>query len=140
MVHFSGSRPKRSPLQKFLRIVAAALILAAAFLALYNIPYDVLRQERVRLYGERRTSGLVLETFTDTGAPSPGDRYGIKYKYVDPDGYAHTAVARLALDDWRQYRPGSPVPVYYAVSWTDLSRIPGEIEPHFQTWLREALN
>jgi len=127
-------------LQKLLRIVVAVVALAGVFFALYSVPYGVLREERVRMFGERRTSGLVLETFTDTGADDPSDRYGIEYKYVDPDGYAHTSFAKLPLDAWRHYRPGSPIPVFYAASRPELSRVAGEIEPEFQLWLREKLN
>lgn len=140
MVYLSGSRKKRTPMQKIIRKVVGVFVVSAIVWCLYSVPYDVLREERLRLFGEEHTSGLVLSVHADTNARNPDDRYLIEYKYVDPDGYAHTAYAALPFKVWQKFQAGSRIEVFYALSKPALARVPGEIEPPFQKWLRETLN
>ncbi|MGL1861538.1 MAG: hypothetical protein OCC46_03335 [Pseudodesulfovibrio sp.] len=107
--------------------------------AISQIPYDILREERFRLFGETRTTGVVLEVRWDT-LENTEKRFLIQYKYVDNDGFAHQAVAPLQHAVWERYRPGSRIEVVYAQSRPALVRVRGEIEPRFQTWLRSILH
>lgn len=113
--------------------------MALIIIALWQIPYDILREERFRVYGETRTAGVVTETHTVV-AENGKRRYLIEYKYVDQDGFARTATAPLPDDLWKQYRPGSRIDVLYIRSKPGMSRIIGEIEPVFQVWLRRMLD
>ena len=136
----SGTHTKRTPRQNFLRRSLGAITIIAIIWAFYSIPYDILREERFRVFGEERTTGLVLAVEADKTAPNPNDRFYIKYKYVDPDGFAHTTIAPLPHDIWQKFYPGSRVVVFYARSRTRLARIPGEIQPPFQIWLHNLLH
>ncbi|QJB58329.1 hypothetical protein HFN16_01575 [Pseudodesulfovibrio sp. zrk46] len=136
MVYFANKR--RSPAQSVLRKVIGATAIAAIILLLWQVPYDILREERLRLFGETRTTGIVLESGT---AADNGERlFLIKYKYIDNDGFARTALAPLPKQLWEQRQPGQRIEVFYVNGKADLSRVAGEQEPAFQLWLRDVLN
>ena len=139
MVYLSGSRPKRSPAVRLARIITGILAVAAIVYGLSALPYDVLRVERHRLFGEVRTIGRVTALRTDV-VPKEGLRYFIDYKYVDSDGLARQGTARVPRDLWVQFYTGARLNVLFARSRPSLSRIPGEIETPFQHWLRRALD
>lgn len=122
-----------------IRRVFGVMVIVAIIWGFYSIPYNILREERVRLYGEIRTSGLVLSARTGDSKAAREPIFIIEYKYVDPDGFAHTTEARLPRNAWGMYRPGSSVEVIYAKAKPTLSRVPHEIEPPFQVWLRDRL-
>lgn len=137
MVFLIGNTPERTPAQRVMRYVTGTLACALIVFVLWQLPYDILREERFRMYGEDTTTGIVLEV----GADASGNDYPfmIRYKFVDPDGYAREAEAPLPRELWEQYRPGSPIEVFYITSRAHISRVKGEIEPPFQLWLREKL-
>jgi len=139
MVFISGTHTKRSPRQKLLRLVMGAIIIATIIWGLYMVPYDILREERFRLFGEERTTGLVLSVHTDDTAQDLGSRFVIEYKYVDMDGFVRTTTAPLPHKLWQKYRPGSSIKVIYPRTQPRLARVPNEIEPPFQIWLRRWL-
>ena len=138
MVFITGKPAQRSPLVRLVRFAAGCLACAAIVFALWSIPYDVLREERLRLYGETHTTGVVTQVRTDESHENR--RYLIDYKYVDQDGFARQATAPLPKDLWERFRPGHRTPVFYANPKPGLSRVPGEIEPAFQLWLRGLLH
>ncbi|XXJ19015.1 hypothetical protein ACR42D_05555 [Desulfovibrio caledoniensis] len=140
MVYLSGSNPRRTPLRRLARALAGLAAVSLIVWGLASIPYDILRAERSRLFGEEITSGLVLKLRTDEDPEHPHARVVIEYTYVDPDGYARRAEARLPDSLWRQYRPGKVVKVLLVKGRPDISRIPDEVEPAFQVWLRNLMN
>ncbi len=121
------------------RIFIGIVIVTCIVCALSHVPYDVLRVERYRLFGEIRTTGRVTAVHTETSA-GDGVRFFIDYKYIDSDGLVRTASARLEQAQWRRFRPGGRLVVLYARSRPGLARVPGEVEPAFQRWLRRMLN
>ncbi len=131
---------KRTPMQRFVRYFFGIIIIGCLVWAFYSIPYDILREERARLYGEELTSGLVLAVSSDETGGMPDARLIVEYKYVDPDGFARIASARLPNSLWQKYRPGKTVKVIYVRTRPDLARVPGEVEPRFQVWLRELMD
>jgi hypothetical protein len=139
MVYFSGSRPKRSPGVRLARILIGILAVAAIVYALSALPYDVLRMERHRLFGEVRTIGRVTALRTDS-LPQQGLHYFVDYKYVDSDGLARRGTARVPRALWIQFGTGDRLNVLFARSRPGLSRIPGEVETPFQQWLRRMLD
>lgn len=139
MVFLTGRNTERSPREKWLRRVIGLLAVTAIAFALYQIPYDILREERLRLYGETHTMGLVTEVRSNAIDPADS-RFVIRYKYVDRDGFAREADAPVPKEVWQQLSPGDRVEVLYVNSRPQLSRIPDEIEPAFQTTLRSLLN
>lgn len=139
MVYLSSSPIRRTPVQKFMRIFFGACAVALIIFAFSQIPYDILREERFRLFGEVRTTGMVTETLTDN-VPQEPPRFIVRYKYVDQDGQARHATALLPQPLWARYHPGSRIAVLYARPQPDLSRVPHEIEPAFQLWLRNLLH
>lgn len=140
MVYLSSTPIKRTPLQRSLRLLLGVVAVALIVWGLAAVPYEVLREERYRLFGEELTSGLVLEVRTDESGEHPGARLLVQYKYVDSDGYAHRAAARIPDALWQQYQPGAVVRVLLAHGMPEISRIPDEVEPAFQVWLRDLMN
>ncbi|MCJ2165816.1 MULTISPECIES: hypothetical protein [unclassified Pseudodesulfovibrio] len=140
MVNLSSTPFKRTPAQKLFRFIAGIVIVGLIIWGLVAIPYDILREERARLYGEEVTSGLVLTVRTEDAGEYPGANLIIEYKYVDPDGYARRTEARLPDSLWKQYRPGTRLKVILVRGRPDMARIPDEVEPGFQVWLRELMN
>lgn len=140
MVFMSTHTSRRSPLYKAMRFMLGVVAVAAIVWGLSCVPYDILREERFRLMGETQTSGVVLAMYTNNTASSPDTRFVIKYKFVDPDGYARTILAPLPQNIWELCTPGSQVNVFYPSSKPEFARIPGEVEPAFQAWLRSVLD
>jgi len=140
MVYLSGSTPHRSSLRRLTRILIGIAAVSLIVWGLASIPYDILRAERSRLFGEEVTSGLVLKLRTDEAPDHPHARVVIEYTYVDPDGFARRAEARLPDSQWRQYRPGKVIKILLVRGRPDISRIPGEVEPAFQVWLRNLMD
>nr|WP_319542634.1 hypothetical protein [uncultured Pseudodesulfovibrio sp.] len=139
MVYLSNP-VKRTPMQRLVRYVFGAAAISCLVWAFYSIPYDILREERARLYGEVLTSGLVLAVSSDEAGGMPEARLIVEYKYVDPDGYARIASARLPNNMWQKYRPGASIEVIFARTRPDLVRVPDEVEPAFQVWLRGLMD
>jgi hypothetical protein len=139
MVIISAPRVRRTPAQRMARILMGA---AAVWLIIYGlslIPYDILRAERLRIYGESSTAGIVTAMRTET-ATDESARFFADYKYVDSDGLARQGTARLPHAAWQRLRPGSRIEVLYTRQNPGLSRIRHEIEPPFQLWLRRMLH
>lgn len=138
MVYFSGNRANRNPAQRAGRFLIGLACVSLIIYALWQIPYDILREERLRLYGETRTTGLVTEVHTT--AAEAGRTYSIRYKYIDQDGFARETSAFLPVDIWERYGPGSRIEVLYVNANPGFARVRGELEPAFQRWLRSMLD
>jgi hypothetical protein len=139
MVIISAPRVKRTPAQRLARVLLGA---AAVWLIIYGlslIPYDILRAERLRIYGESSTAGIVTAVRAEA-ATADGPRFFADYKYVDADGLARQGSARLPRAAWQRLRPGNRIEVIYTRQNPSLSRIRHEIEPPFQLWLRRMLH
>ncbi|WP_285906300.1 DUF3592 domain-containing protein [Pseudodesulfovibrio pelocollis] len=138
MTFLSGNRVRRTPAMRVLRGVVGCAAVALIIYALSMVPYDILRAERFRIYGESFTTGVVTAVRAEA-ATSEGSRFFVDYKYVDADGLVRNATARLPHEEWERYRPGERIEVLYASQRPAVSRTPGEIEPRFQLWLRAML-
>ncbi len=138
MVFLSSIHPKRTPIQKAIRIGIGVLGVAAIVYILSLVPYDILREERHRMYGEARTTGIITGVRTDDVAIA-GSRFVAEYKFIDGDGYARQALAPLPRELWDKLQPGSKVQVLFVRPLPHLVRMVGEIEPPFQIWLRSVL-
>ncbi|MFH1913954.1 MAG: DUF3592 domain-containing protein [Pseudomonadota bacterium] len=138
MTFLSGNIVRRTPLMRVLRGVVGCAAAALIIYALTMVPYDMLRAERFRMYGETFTTGVVTAVRSEA-ATGDGSRFFIDYKYVDTDGLVRNATARLHHEQWERYRPGGRIDVLYARQRPGVSRTPGEIEPRFQLWLRAML-
>lgn len=122
-----------------MRIAIGCLAVSLIVYLLASIPYDILREERYRLYGESRTTGVVtaVQTVPDTDGSS---RYVIAYKFADGEGFVRQDEAPVPRTLWEKFQPGSRVMVLFVRSRPHMARIEGEIEPGFQVWLRKILN
>ena len=128
--HQKPARPLRTAL------VRTAWVLAAAGLlwALYSVPYDILRTERLRAYGEVETRGVVQ------GKSESRDANGrtlllVEYVYEDGSGLLRKAEAPFDPDRYAVFQPGDPLTVFYARADPTIVRAEGQIEP----WLQERL-
>lgn len=139
MVYITGNPANRTTGQKWLRRIMGIAAVCAILYGLYLVPYDILREERLRLFGETHTMGLVTEVRSNTIQPDQ-PRFVIRYKYVDKDGFAREAEAPVPAAIWKTVHPGDRLEVFYVQSRPELSRIPGELEPSFQIWLRSVLH
>jgi len=137
MVYFPPKK-QRTRSQKVMRFLTGVGAIALIILILSQLPYDILREERFRLYGETRTTGIVMQVRTDTSATN-NETFLIDYKYLDQDGIVRYATAPLPKEIWVRFKPGNRLDVLYVRSHPDLSRVGGEIEPQFQLWLRQVL-
>lgn len=140
MIVMSGTHAKRTAARRPMRLVAGTIIVACLVWAFVSLPYDVLREERARLYGEEATTGVVLAVRSDADPGFPNAGLIVEYKYIDPDGFARTASARMENSNWPRFRPGHPVKVIYVRNRPNIVRLPGEVEPPFQLWLRALMN
>lgn len=137
MVYFSPQK-HRTRNQKVMRFLIGAAAVALIVIVLAQVPYGILREERFRLYGETRTTGVVMQIRTSSEAPDD-QKFLIDYKYLDQDGHVRYATAALPQELWMRFKPGHRLDVLYVRSHPDLSRVGGEIEPRFQVWLRSVL-
>lgn len=141
MVYMSGTDgAKRTRAQKIIRFVVGTVVVSCLIWAFASIPFDILREERARLYGEEVTTGVVLKVRSDESSEFPGAKLIVEYKYVDPDGFARIAEARMYDSEWQKYRPGRTIKIIFVRTRPEMSRIPGEVEPVFQVWLRDLMN
>lgn len=107
---------------------------------LYKVPYQMLREERIRILGETYTSGEVLsKAQSKTTSKYETPWYTITFRYVDDDGYARTARAVMQEEVWRRLQPGSVVQVWFARAKPDLVRVKGMVESEMQVMLRNWL-
>lgn len=119
---------------RILRILTGVAFTAGFIWLLYQIPYDIFREERARAMGERQVSALVFEKKLVEDVD--GDLHIISYRYYDSDGVERIGVANMPRDLWKRLQKGSRVPVFYARSLPTLSRVKYMIEPEFQRTLR----
>ncbi|MGE4554426.1 MAG: DUF3592 domain-containing protein [Desulfovibrionaceae bacterium] len=129
------ARKPSSRLKKVLWYSAAAGLLVLLTL----IPYDVVRQERLRAFGEIETRGRVEERYQAV------DQDGrtlcmLAYAWKDREGRVHLRDAAFGRDWWAALRVGDPITVHYARAQPDLARAQGELEGAFARRLREFLS
>lgn len=122
-----------------MRYLFGTAMIALIIYGLSLIPYEILREERFRLFGEANAVGVVTKVMTRETAEDD-KRFVVTYSYVDQDGLPRQATAPVPEKLWKTYHKGSRVHVTYALSHPGLSRIKGEIEPPFQLWLRDVLD
>jgi len=136
----SGTHAKHTSAWRRTRFVVGVVVVTALVWGFSSIPYDILREERARLYGEELTTGQVVEVDTVPEGAADGARIVITYRYVDPDGFARSAEARMPGHLWQRHRPGDVIKVIFVRTRPDVVRIPDEIEPAFQLWLRDVMD
>ena len=130
--------PRRSLFTRLSRLVFGCVAVGLVVWLLAQVPYGVLREERARIFGEVRTTGLV-EALRSESVPGGGMQFFVAYKYVDQDGMLRRAESRIEPDVWRRFSPGDKLHVLYARSRPELARVGGQIDPPFQMWLRRML-
>jgi len=133
------SSRRRTPGVRLARFLFGCVAVAAIVFALAQLPYGVLREERARIFGEVGTVGVV-EAVRSEAVPQGGMLFFLDYKYVDHDGLLRRSTSRVGAPAWRRFSPGSRVRVLYARSKPELARVPGQIFPPFQAWLRRVLD
>ncbi|WP_147822127.1 DUF3592 domain-containing protein [Salidesulfovibrio onnuriiensis] len=134
---FHRTSPVR-PLPVRLFRYALGLAFTAGFVwLLTQIPYDIFRQERARAMGERLVHATVFEK--KAVPDQDGTLLVISYRYYDLSGVEYIGVANMPEVLWKRLQKGSKVPVYYARSKPQLSRVRYMIEPEFQKRLRDWL-
>ncbi|MEF2231247.1 MAG: DUF3592 domain-containing protein [Pseudodesulfovibrio sp.] len=130
--------PRRPFFARLSRLVFGCLAIGVVVWLLAQMPYGVLREERLRLFGEVRTTGVV-EALRSESAPGEGMRFFVAYKYVDQDGLLQRSESRIEPEVWRRFSPGAKLHVLYARARPELARVGGQIDPPFQMWLRRML-
>jgi hypothetical protein len=125
---------KRS--RPFLRDVLAVAGTILVLWLLSRIPYGLLREERVRAFGEARTTAWVLERIPRrSGDPA----WRLRVRYRGPDGRARETIVPVSQDFWSASVPGSGVEGFVARADPSLCRLSGQIEEPFRVWLRSVL-
>ncbi|WP_291326633.1 hypothetical protein [Desulfovibrio sp. UCD-KL4C] len=118
-----------SPIKRNLLLVGAFLFLCA----LYIIPYQEIRIERIRAFGENEAVGTVLEKiYHKPHANNHLDEQQIeqliRYKFIDPLGQPHERTASVSEMEWKKLSSGDNIIVYYAKAAPRISRIKNEKE------------
>ncbi|MBU1247334.1 MAG: hypothetical protein KKB70_01440 [Proteobacteria bacterium] len=129
------SPPSRPSLSRRLRRLLAVLLTGLVLWLLTQVPYGIIRQERIRAFGETPAMATVVEVTAREG--NAGRRYLATYRYIGPDGMARLRNAPFPLKAWRTLAPGSRIVVYYATGEPNISRARLELEVPFQVWLRQ---
>ncbi len=115
-----------------------AILLSATFLwLLTQIPYDIIRQERIRAFGEEPAQALVVSK--SASLEPEGNKHQIIYRYIGPEGLSRQRKAEFDAPFWQSVRPGDSITVYYARGEPNLSRAHFEVEDSFRVWLRQTV-
>ncbi len=117
--------------QKVRRCFAIVVTFFALFL-LSQIPYTMIRKERIRAFGEASASAVVLKKFREHSL----SQYCLTYCYRGSDGLHRTRTAPFTKEAWKHAKVDSFIRIYYATGEPNISRAQGELENHFQVWLR----
>lgn len=106
---------------------------ATAFLVLlWSIPYQDIRVERVRAFGEAKAVGTVTnKSFSAVNSKV----YYLTYSFVGPQGFSRTRTAEVTEKLWKSYHNGDYIEVIYAKAAPEIARIKGEVEGDFITFL-----
>ncbi|SMF06560.1 hypothetical protein [Desulfovibrio gilichinskyi] len=121
--------PNYSPVKKNLLIVGAFLFLCA----LYAIPYQEIRIERIRAFGESETVGTVIEKISVNhhelqSSADPKVEHFIRYQFIDPLGQTQEKIAGIPDRQWQALSGGDSIIVYYAKAAPRISRVKNEKE------------
>ena len=135
---YPHQRPRR-PLRSFLAKALLILATAGVIWGLASLPYDILRVERIRAFGEQETRGVVLSV---AGAEDQDGRpvVLVEYEYRDGDGVFRQARALFSPEHSPIPKPGDDVSVFYARGNPNIVRLEGQIEPWLQEHLRKFLS
>lgn len=113
---------------------AAALSLALlALLGLTLVPYQTIREERIRAFGEEPARAVIIAAEKREG------RFLLTYRYRGPEGAPRARQAEFAPDFWTAHPEGSIIEIYFAKGEPNLSRARFEREDTFRVWLRRAV-
>lgn len=112
------------------------MLIAGAFLflcLLYIIPYQEIRIERIRAFGESKTIGTVLEKISANHdeLQSSNDlktEHFIRYQFIDPLGRPQEKIASIPDRQWQNLSTGDSIIVYYAKAAPRISRVKNENE------------
>lgn len=114
--------------KKIVTYLAALLF----FLSFFFIPYDEIRTERIRAFGEKAAVGIVIDKNIRKGQISPSvegkKNYMIKYRFIDPSGLPRERSANVDTNFWRKVTKGESVIVHFAKAEPGISRIEHEEE------------
>ncbi|WP_320009220.1 hypothetical protein [Maridesulfovibrio sp.] len=122
-----NSVPK-SGLTRKIAFCAALLVIAGYFF----IPYQEIRLERIRAFGENKVIGIVIEKNSRIGEynykQEKTKRYTVTYRFIDSSGIPRERTAVVKNNFWRRILRGDSVIVYYAKAAPEVSRIEHEKE------------
>lgn len=102
-----------------------------------QLPYGLIREERIRAYGEVKTTVWVLEQLPkQTSETNP---YRLRFRYHGPDGILRESAVAVHRDIWESAFPGSGIQGFVSCANPSLCRLSGQEEEPFRLWLRNAL-
>ncbi|WP_319761553.1 hypothetical protein [Maridesulfovibrio sp.] len=109
--------------------LSAALFVIVGY---FFIPYQEIRLERIRAFGENKAIGIVIEKNSRIGEYNfkKGDKNSqtIRYRFIDPSGLPRERTATVEQSFWRRISQGDSVVVYYAKAAPGVSRVEHEVE------------
>ncbi|WP_419780534.1 hypothetical protein [Maridesulfovibrio sp.] len=120
--------PTKSGIKSKIAMLAALMVIAGYFF----IPYQEIRLERIRAFGEKKVIGIVIEKKSRRGEHNSKqdhiERQTVKYRFVDNSGLPRERTATVKNNFWRRISRGDSVIVYYAKAAPEVSRIEHEKE------------
>ena len=120
--------PTKSGIKSKIAMLAALMVIAGYFF----IPYQEIRLERIRAFGEKKVIGIVIEKNSRIGEhnseKTKEERQTVRYRFIDPSGLPRERTAAVQSTYWMGISQGDSVVVYYAKAAPEVSRIEHEIE------------
>lgn len=127
-------------LKRRMQLVVGIGLCALCIWLLYKVPYQMLREERMRAMGETKTSGLVLKKYaTETSTKYETPWYLVEYRYRDNSGFTRDDKAVIDKTMWDGLNAGDTIVVWFASGNPGLVRVEGQVESDLQVRLREWL-
>ena len=123
-----------SPSAKRLRTALALILTGAVLWLLSQVPYQILREERIRAFGETEVRAVVTGVAVDDSGT--GRTWLATYRYIGPEGMTRERRAAFPPEVWERLAPGRVITVYYANGEPNISRAQLEAESAFRVGLR----
>lgn len=108
------------------------IIALIVLISLFFIPYEEIRIERIRAFGESMAVGTVVgKKIMNIDTMRIGDKIGnhvLTYRFIDPSGLARERSACVEIAFWNRVVPGDSVVVHFAKAEPGISRLQHELE------------
>lgn len=112
---------------KIIFLIAVVLLVSLLF-----IPYEEIRAERIRAFGENKAIGIVIDKSVRKEEQNKTNQllqqYIVRYSFIDPSGLPRERAAIVEKAFWGKIILGDNIIVHYAKAQPGVSRLEHENE------------